>query len=67
MIYFMANEEVLTDEMASVEHVATAQKHLSRRVQQRSKEKIKKDLKSTLFWVLQLVADWFAAEIRHWL
>lgn len=25
MIYFMANEEVLTDETASVEHVATVQ------------------------------------------
>lgn len=44
MIYFMANEEVLSDEMASVEHVATVQKLLSRRVQQRSKAFVIKNL-----------------------
>lgn len=50
MIYFIANEEVLSDETASVEHVATEQKRLSRRVQQCSKASVikKKKKKNTL-------------------
>lgn len=45
MIYFLVNEEVLSDETVSVEHVATVQKHLSRRVQQRSKAFVIKNKK----------------------